>query len=64
MADFAKLRRRMMEDHIAARGVRSKLVLDAMGEVQREAFLPARCGSSPPLGMVSASVGCLSSKVC
>jgi protein-L-isoaspartate(D-aspartate) O-methyltransferase len=38
--DFAKQRRRMVSDHIAARGVRSKLVLDAMGEVPREVFLP------------------------
>jgi protein-L-isoaspartate(D-aspartate) O-methyltransferase len=38
--DYAKLRRIMVADHIAARGVRSKLVLDAMGTVPREAFLP------------------------
>lgn len=30
----------MVENHIAARGVRSKLVLDAMREVPREDFLP------------------------
>ncbi len=39
-ADYAKLRRIMVADHIAARGVSSKLVLDAMGSVPREAFLP------------------------
>jgi protein-L-isoaspartate(D-aspartate) O-methyltransferase len=31
----------MVEDHIAARGVSSKLVLGAMGRVAREVFLPA-----------------------
>jgi protein-L-isoaspartate(D-aspartate) O-methyltransferase len=41
VVDYAKQRRNMVEDHIAARGVRSKLVLDAMGEVPREKFLPA-----------------------
>ncbi len=41
MTDFAKLRRIMVEDHIAARGVRSKPVLDAMEDVPRETFLPA-----------------------
>jgi len=41
MLDLAKQRRIMVEDHIAARGVRSALVLKAMGEVAREAFLPA-----------------------
>lgn len=40
LRDYAKLRRIMVEDHIAARGVRSRLVLEAMGEVPREAFLP------------------------
>ena len=39
-ADYAARRRIMVEDHIAARGVRSKLVLDAMGTVPRERFLP------------------------
>lgn len=38
--DFAKLRRDMVENHIAARGVRSSVVLEAMGTVPREAFLP------------------------
>jgi protein-L-isoaspartate(D-aspartate) O-methyltransferase len=40
MIDFAKQRRIMVEDHIAARGVRSPLVLEAMGTVPREEFLP------------------------
>ncbi len=31
----------MVEHHIAARGVRSPLVLEAMGAVPREEFLPA-----------------------
>ena len=38
--DFAKLRKQMVEQHIARRGVRSTLVLRAMGAVPREAFLP------------------------
>jgi protein-L-isoaspartate O-methyltransferase len=38
--DFPRLRREMVEEHIYARGVRSKLVLEAMGTVPREAFLP------------------------
>jgi len=41
LKDFAKQRRLMVEEHIAARGVRSKLVLDAMGKVPRERFLPS-----------------------
>lgn len=39
--DFARLRSEMVRDAIVARGVRSQLVLDAMGKVPREAFLPA-----------------------
>jgi protein-L-isoaspartate(D-aspartate) O-methyltransferase len=42
MTDFRALRREMVEKQIAARGVRSKLVLDAMRAVPREAFLPER----------------------
>jgi protein-L-isoaspartate(D-aspartate) O-methyltransferase len=38
--DFAELRHEMVERQIAARGVRSPLVLDAMRQVPREAFLP------------------------
>jgi len=38
--DYAKLRRSMVQDHIAARGVRSEPVLNAMGTVPRETFLP------------------------
>jgi protein-L-isoaspartate(D-aspartate) O-methyltransferase len=40
-AEFAARRREMVEKQIAARGVRSGLVLDAMRTVPREAFLPA-----------------------
>ncbi len=40
MPDFEKLRRHMVENHIAARDIRSKLVLDAMSKVRREAFVP------------------------
>jgi len=39
--DFARQREEMLEHAIRARGVRSKLVLDAMNSVPREAFLPA-----------------------
>ncbi len=39
---FEARRLSMVENHIAARGVRSKPVLDAMARVPREAFLPAR----------------------
>ena len=42
MGEFAKQRRHMVEHHIAARGVRSPLVLEAMGMVPREEFLPSR----------------------
>ncbi|MGE3625264.1 MAG: protein-L-isoaspartate(D-aspartate) O-methyltransferase [Hyphomicrobiales bacterium] len=41
MTDYAKLRSQMVDSQIAARGVRSGLVLDAMREVPREKFLPA-----------------------
>ena len=40
MSDFAKLRANMVDTQIAGRGVRSALVLDAMRQVPREAFLP------------------------
>ena len=42
MTDFVSLRHAMVEKQIAARGVRSKLVLDAMRAVPREKFLPER----------------------
>lgn len=35
-------RQKMVEEQIAARGIRSELVLDAMGQVPREAFIPER----------------------
>ena len=38
--DFRRLRRKMVEEAIFARGVRSELVLSAMRKVPREAFLP------------------------
>ncbi|KAB2942359.1 MAG: protein-L-isoaspartate(D-aspartate) O-methyltransferase [Hyphomicrobium sp.] len=41
MSDFAEQRQYMVKHHIAARGVRSPLVLDAMGSVPREQFLPS-----------------------
>ncbi|ABE62736.1 protein-L-isoaspartate O-methyltransferase [Nitrobacter hamburgensis X14] len=39
---FSSLRRQMVENHIAARGVRDELVLDAMRRVRRELFVPER----------------------
>ncbi len=39
--DWERLRLRMVQRHIAARGVRSPLVLAAMGKVRREVFVPA-----------------------
>ena len=41
-SEFSRLRKEMVERAIFARGVRSELVLDAMGRVPREAFLPAQ----------------------
>ncbi len=41
MTDFEKLRNKMVDRQIAARGVRSPAILDAMGSVPREAFVPA-----------------------
>ena len=38
--DFAHLRDEMVKHHVAARGVRSGNVLEAMRKVKREAFLP------------------------
>jgi protein-L-isoaspartate(D-aspartate) O-methyltransferase len=38
--DFARLRDEMVDRHIVGRGLRSRLVLDAMRSVPREAFLP------------------------
>ena len=42
MVDSQKARSRMVKDQIAARGVRSRLVLDAMEAIPREAFLPVQ----------------------
>lgn len=39
MADFAKLRERMVERQIAARGIRDPRLLDALRQVPREAFV-------------------------
>ena len=38
--DFSQRRHAMVENHIAGRGIRSQLVLEAMQAVPREAFLP------------------------
>ena len=40
MVDYAELRRRMVDTQIAARGIRSELVLEAMRTVARERFVP------------------------
>jgi protein-L-isoaspartate(D-aspartate) O-methyltransferase len=42
LTDFATLRREMVEQQIAARGVRDPGVLEAMRTVPREAFVPER----------------------
>jgi len=42
MSDLAKLREDMVENQIAARGIRSAAVLGALRKVPREAFLPER----------------------
>ena len=39
MTDYSKLREQMVDEQIAARGVRSDLVLDAMRKVPRERFV-------------------------
>ncbi|GGH50560.1 protein-L-isoaspartate(D-aspartate) O-methyltransferase [Microbacterium album] len=55
-AERAAERRRMVEWHLEARGIRDRRVLDAMGSVPREAFLPpalardAYADSPLPLG--------------
>ena len=41
MSDFQKQRAYMVEHHIASRGVRSPLVIEAMRTVPREEFLPS-----------------------
>jgi len=38
--DYSRQRNTMVENHIAARGIHSQLVLDAMRAVPREAFVP------------------------
>lgn len=40
MTDFAKQRHRMVERDLAGRGIRDDRVLEAMGDVPREAFVP------------------------
>ena len=42
--DLQQKRRLMVEQQIAARGVRSRAVLDAMGRVRREGFVPSYLG--------------------
>jgi len=42
MADFESLRRAMVRHQLAARGIADRRVLDAMGTVPRESFLPER----------------------
>ncbi len=44
MLDLTSQRLRMVQDQIAARGVRNPAVLDAMRRVPREAFLPDKLG--------------------
>jgi hypothetical protein len=42
LTPFALLRKQMVERNIAGRGVRDELVLEAMGKVPRELFLPEK----------------------
>jgi protein-L-isoaspartate(D-aspartate) O-methyltransferase len=42
MVDFESARRRMVDEQLAARGIRDPLVLAAMGTVPREKFVSAR----------------------
>jgi protein-L-isoaspartate(D-aspartate) O-methyltransferase len=42
MADFASLRGRMVERQLRRRGIDDERVLEAMGQMPREAFVPAR----------------------
>ncbi|MCW2989131.1 MAG: hypothetical protein JWM24_2069 [Solirubrobacterales bacterium] len=42
MADFASLRARMVERQLRRRGIDDERVLEAMGQVPREAFVPVR----------------------
>ncbi len=44
MADMSVLRENMVQHQIAARGVNDELILDAMREVPREAFMPDELG--------------------
>ncbi|HHP7234266.1 MAG TPA: hypothetical protein ACFCUC_06525 [Desulfobacterales bacterium] len=39
--DFEKQRQRMVQQQLVRRGIRDEAVLEAMGTVPREAFLPA-----------------------
>ena len=42
--DYDRLRSDMVRRQVAARGIRSRAVLDAMGKVQREGYLPSYLG--------------------
>jgi protein-L-isoaspartate(D-aspartate) O-methyltransferase len=42
VADWAQLRARMVDDQLRERGIEDERVLAAMGQVPREAFLPAK----------------------
>src|SRR5258705_11354808 len=44
MTDMSVLRENMVQHQIAARGVNDELILDAMREVPREAFMPDELG--------------------
>src|SRR5688500_10798879 len=44
MADLSVLRENMVQHQIAARGISDELILDAMREVPREAFMPDELG--------------------
>ena len=42
--ELARKRHAMVEHQLEARGVRSRTVLDAMGKVRREGFVPSYIG--------------------
>jgi protein-L-isoaspartate(D-aspartate) O-methyltransferase len=46
MQDLEKLRDKMIEKHLKARGIKNPAVLDAMREVPREAFVPESMAES------------------
>lgn len=46
MSDFKKLRQQMIDEHLIARGLHDQMVLEALGTVAREAFIPTDLAKS------------------